>query len=81
MNQTRLRIVGKAERNFIDEVRKYYFSLEETTRNLDVPETWILQNLVHLPDRTRLNGTWYFSPADYHALRELKDEDYRPAVG
>lgn len=65
----------------VHEVKNYYFSLEELAHNMEVPEKWILQNLIHLPDRKRFNDTWYFSPDDYHKLKELRDEIYPPAVG
>lgn len=69
MTQARLRIVGPT----VHEIKRYYFPLEEAAHNLDVPERWILQNLSKLSDRKRFDGTWYFSPDDYHKLRELRD--------
>lgn len=71
--RARLRIV--CENEFEELVRLYYFSLEETAINLNVPGKWIRQKLFHFPDKYRLDETWYFSPDDYARLRQLRNDN------
>lgn len=64
MTQARLRIVGPS----VHDLKYYYFSLEEAAHNLEVTESWILEQDIA---KTRMWGTWYFHPDDYHKLRDL----------
>ena len=69
MTQARLRIVGPSN----IEVKNYYFSLEEASYNLGVPESWVKNHLDKLKEPIMKWRTWYFSPEDYHKLRELRN--------
>ena len=70
MTQARLRIVGPSN----IEIKNYYFSLEEAAEYLGVPEKWVRMNMDQLDEPIQRWGTWYFSPNDYHKLRDLRDE-------
>ena len=74
MTPARLRIVGKVEEHDLNEqISLYYFPLYEAAHDLDVPERWILQQLKHLKKPILRWGTWWFSPEDYHILRDRRD--------
>ena len=77
MTQARLRIVGPT----IHEIKRYYFSIEETAHNLNVPESWIMERLDKLKEPITQGGTWYLSPSDYAHLRKIRNETFYPVVG
>ena len=82
MTQARLRIVcDDITEKQKEEIRKYYFDMIEVTYNLKVSYDWVCRQLEHLPDKIKYGGQWYFSPYDYHKLRDLRDEAITPAIG